>query len=139
MKPTNKGYIYEQVNPLFGKPKITGFGFDKLNVQIINRVTANNIIKKNHYSGKCAISSYVHLGVYSNNELLGVLQFGYAMNPSSGNSIIPGTNNNQYLELNRMWLDDKLPRNSESQAVSFAIKYIKKIYPQVGWIQYVAD
>lgn len=45
-----------------------------------------------------------------------------------------GTVQAQYMELNRMWLDDKAPRNSENQAISYAIKYIKKACPTVTWI-----
>lgn len=38
-----------------------------------------------------------------------------------------------------MWLSDALPRNSESKALSFAIKLIKRIEPKVAWIQSFAD
>src|SRR3546814_261925 len=45
----------------------------------------------------------------------------------------------EYLELNRMWLSDEAPRNSESRAISYAIKYIKRACPKVKWIQSFAD
>ena len=44
-----------------------------------------------------------------------------------------------YLELNRMWLDDVCPRNTESQAISYAVKYIRRACPTVAWIQSFAD
>jgi len=53
--------------------------------------------------------------------------------------IVAETARDEYLELNRMWLADALPRNSESRAVSFAIKHIKRRYPKVAWIQSFAD
>lgn len=43
------------------------------------------------------------------------------------------------LELNRMWLDDIAPRNSESRALSYAFKYIKRACPRVAWVQSFAD
>jgi hypothetical protein len=38
-----------------------------------------------------------------------------------------------------MWLDDAAPRNSESRAISYAIKYIRRACPTVAWIQSYAD
>jgi hypothetical protein len=38
-----------------------------------------------------------------------------------------------------MWLDDIAPRNSESMAISYTIKYIKKRFPKIKWIQSFAD
>ena len=70
---------------------------------------------------------------------MGCLQFGYAMNSQSMGSIVPGTKLNEYKELNRMWFSDDAPRNTESQAISFAIKYIKAVYPSVKWVQSFAD
>ena len=61
------------------------------------------------------------------------------MNPASGASVVSGTSIENFLELNRMWLDDKAGRNSESQAISCSIKYIKHRYPRVKWIQSFAD
>jgi len=46
---------------------------------------------------------------------------------------------NQYLELNRMWLDDSAPKNSESKAISYSIKFIRGKYPKIKWIQSFAD
>ena len=74
------------------------------------------------------------------NEMVGVLQFGYAMNPASQESVVKDTKRDEYLELNRMWLDDKAPRNSESKAISYAIKYIKRKFEnKIKWIQSFAD
>ena len=38
-----------------------------------------------------------------------------------------------------MWLSDDAPRNSESRAISYAVKYIRKACPSVVWIQSFAD
>ena len=40
---------------------------------------------------------------------------------------------------NRMWLSDDAPRNSESRAISYALKYIKRACPSVAWVQSFAD
>lgn len=135
-----KGYIYSKQNSLFGHTDVIGFGFvDEFCVKEISRNIANELIVKNHYSKKFYNATYIHLGVFNNNKLLGCLQYGYAMNPASCGSVVKGTEMDEYLELNRMWLDDKLKRNSESMAISYSIKYIKKKYPKIKWIQSFAD
>jgi hypothetical protein len=132
-----KGFITEPA--LFGHDFAIGYGDDSFRVVEIERDVANRIIKENHYSKKYYSASYIHLGVYINTERVGVLQYGYAMNPASCSSVVAGTQLDEYLELNRMWLDDSAPRNSESKALAYSIKYIKRKYPKIKWIQSFAD
>ena len=134
-----KEYIYSEQDTLFGHREVIGFRDNDFEVKEIDRNTANDIIKKNHYSKTFYNASYIHLGVYINKNLVGVLQYGYAMNPASGPSVVAGTEMDGYLELNRMWLDDIAPRNSESRAIALSIRYIKNKYPKIGWIQSFAD
>lgn len=134
-----KDYIFSDQLSMFGSREIIGFGSADFHIKEIPRDKANQIIVKNHYSHKFYNATYIHLGVFIDSELLGVLQFGYAMNPASGGSVVECTELDQYLELNRMWLDDKAKRNSESQAISYCIKFIRGKYPKVKWIQSFAD
>ena len=134
-----KVLIYSEQLAMFDNREIIGYGKDDFYVQEIPRNKSNELIIKNHYSKKVYNGTYIHLGVYINAELLGVLQYGYAMNPASADSVVKGTEMNQYLELNRMWLDDKAKRNSESMAISYSIKYIKNKLKTIKWIQSFAD
>ena len=134
-----KGLIYDNQLSLFGKPEIIGYSNGNLEVREIERERANAIIIKNHYSHKVYNASYIHLGVFIDNNLVGVLQYGSAMNPASGNSVVEGTQIENFLELNRMWIDDSAGNTSESQAISCSIRYIKHRYPKVKWIQSFAD
>jgi hypothetical protein len=135
-----KGIIYSPQEVFWGKPEIIGYSNGHLYVQEINRKIANKIIIKNHYSHKVYNATYIHLGVYNNDDrLVGVLQYGYAMNPASAGSVVEGTQLDQYLELNRMWLDDSAGRNSESMAISCSISYIRNKFPKIKWIQSFAD
>ena len=139
MGKENKGYILSQQGSLFGHSEIIGFGVDDFHIKEIDRNIANDIIKKNHYSKKVYMATYLHLGLYYKGELKGVLQLGYAMNPQSMGGVVKGTQIDEYLELNRMWLDEVCPKNTASRAIGFAIKYIKKKYPKIKWIQSFAD
>jgi hypothetical protein len=132
-------YILGGQSEMFGAVRAIGFGSKQFSVREIHRDHANAIIKRNHYSRKFVNNSYVHLGVFIGDDMLGVLQFGYAMNPASGGSVVTGTANDEYLELNRMWLDDFAPHCSESRAISHAIKFIRRAYPKVRWVQSFAD
>ena len=134
-----KGYIFSPQLSLYGEREIIGFGDSNFAVKEIFRDIANDTIKRNHYSGKVYNATYIHLGVFIEGKFLGVLQYGYAMNPASGGSVVTGTGLDQYLELNRMWLSDEAKRNSESMAISYSIKFIKGKYPKVKWIQSFAD
>lgn len=134
-----KDLIYSNQISLYGSRDIIGFGSNDFHVKEIDRNRANDIIVKNHYSKKFYNATYIHLGVWIKNELLGILQFGYAMNPASCSSVVKGTEIDQYLELNRMWLDDKAKRNSESMAISYAVRYIRSKFPKIKWIQSFAD
>lgn len=135
-----KGYIYSNQSSLWGSREIIGYNNGSgLIIKEIDKNLANKTIKKNHYSKKVYNATYIHLGVFLNDVFVGVLQYGYAMNPASGGSVVEGTGLDQYLELNRMWLSDDAPRNSESQAISSSIKYIRGKYPKVKWIQSFAD
>ena len=124
---------------MFGTPQIIGYGDDGFSVREVHRDVANAIIRSRHYSGTVVNNSYIHLGVFAGDALLGVLQYGYAMNPASGGVLIEGTANDGWCELNRMWLSDDLPRNSESRAISASIRYIRKRYPKIAFIQSFAD
>ena len=135
----SKGYIYNTQASLFGHTDIIGYGKQDFYVKEILRNKAVEIIKKNHYSKKVYNGTYINLGVFYKNELKGVLQYGYAMNPASCSSVVKGTLKNEYLELNRMWIDDECIEYAESQAISFSIKYIKRKLKTIKWIQSFAD
>jgi hypothetical protein len=134
-----KRYIFSEQSSLWGEPECIGFGREDFYVKEIDRKEANNYIVKNHYSGKFYNATYIHLGLFVNDTLSGVLQYGYAMNPMSMASVVEGTKKDEYLELNRMHLQDGIGDYVESQAVSMSIKYIKKKYPKIRWIQSFAD
>jgi hypothetical protein len=116
-----------------------GFGFGAFYVAQIPSATARAVILARHYSRRVVNNSYLHLGVYRDGAFDGVLQFGYALCPARAGKVVEGTVQGEYMELNRMWLSDDAPRNSESRAISYAIKYIRRACPSVAWIQSFAD
>lgn len=134
-----KDYIFSERQSLLWQPSPVWFWTKDFFIREIDRDIANRIIVENHYSKKFYNATYIHLGVFMDDEMVWVLQYWYAMNPASQKSVVSDTEIDEYLELNRMWLNDKAPKNSESKAVSYSIKYIKRKYNKIKWIQSFAD
>ena len=133
-----KGYLWGQLT-LFGEAEIIGFGSLDFKVKQIPRNKANAMIQKNHYSHGFCAASYIHLGIFVDSEIVGCLQYGYPMNPASVGGVVSGTKVDEAIELNRLWIKDGLHKNIKSMAISHSIKFIKRKYPKIAWIQSFAD
>lgn len=95
-------------------------------VKVIPSKVAVPFVKTHHYSGKVVNNSNLHFGVFYEGRLHGVMSFGPSLDKSKIQGLVDGTGWNEFIELNRMAFDDVLPRNSESRAISIAMKLIRK-------------
>jgi hypothetical protein len=111
----------------------------KIVLKEIEPKLANKIICENHYSGTVAQGVQFHIGIFYENKLHGVAQFGYGIRPKDTCKWVKDTNPNEYLELNRLWIDDELGMNSESKTISLCLKYVKQRKPELKWIISFAD
>ena len=134
-----KQYIYSSQSSLWGEPELLGFGSNEFYIKEIDRNLANDIIVKNHYSKKYFNNSYIHLGVFNAQEIIGVLQYGHLLNNDSIKNIVNGAQKGDAIELNRMWIADNVGEYPESRAISYSLKYIRRKYPKIKWIQSFAD
>lgn len=111
-----------------------------LRVAPIDGDAAREFVKRNHYSGKVVNNSQLHLGVFlPDKRLHGVMQFGPPLDKKKMLGLVRDTRWDGMLELNRMAFDADLPRNSESRAISVAMRLLRKHYPQLEWIVSFAD
>ena len=108
-------------------------------VKPISSQDANRIIKALHYSGKVVNNSQLHLGVFLDGRCGGAMQFGPSLDKRKIIGLVSGTLWNEFLELNRLAFADWLPRNGESRAIAYAMRFIKKTYPWMKWIISFAD
>lgn len=108
-------------------------------IKSINARTANEIIKKIHYSGKVVQNSQLHFGVFINDKLEGALQFGHSLDKRKMLNTVKGTDWNGFIELNRMAFSESLPKLSESRAIGVTLRLIKKQYPQIKWVVSFSD
>lgn len=110
-----------------------------INVKPITMHEAKAIVLPNHYSGKwnSHFGTAGNFGVYLNGELLGAAVYGHLMNPGSYRSIAD-VDRGQIIELNRLWIDDRLGRNTESQVIAKSLKWFRQNTP-VQIVQSFAD
>lgn len=108
-------------------------------IKVIPAKAANRFVKKHHYSGKVVNNSQLHFGVFIDGSLHGVMQFGPSINKRGTVSLVRGTKWNEFIELNRMAFDEVLPKNSESRAISVAMKLLKRNAPHIKWVISFAD
>lgn len=105
----------------------------------ISRQDADALIKRVHYSGKVVNNSQLHIGVFYQGRLEGAMQFGPSLDKRKIVSLVEGTGWNEFIELNRMAFSDALPRNSESRALSIAMRMLRQHAPQLKWVVSFAD
>jgi len=113
-------------------------GAKDIRIKLIDSKSANSICKTYHYSGKVVPNSQIHFGAFLNGKIEGVLQFG----PSTDKRRMAqnmGVKFHEFLELNRMAFSDVLPKNSESRAIAYCLRTLKKRYPQLKIIISFAD
>lgn len=108
-------------------------------VKPIGSAEARDVVRRIHYSGKVVVNSTLHLGVFYAGRLEGAMQFGPPMSRRLVLPLVRGTKWNQMLELNRMALGDRLPRNSESRAMAVAFRMMRKHRPDIKWILSFSD
>ena len=111
----------------------------ELRVAPISGKDARSLIKRLHYSGKVVNNSQLHLGVFLDGVLEGAMQFGPSLDKRKMLGLVRDTPWNGFIELNRMAFSDRLPRNSESRAISVAMRLLRKHYPHIKWVVSFAD
>ena len=114
--------------------------YGKLIIKTIDYQLAKKITLENHYSKKWNTSfGKINFGIFHKNKLCGVAVFGNLMNPNSYKSISDDIEFDNILELNRMWIDDCLGKNTETMFISGCFKYFKMYKPEIKVIQSFAD
>ena len=110
-----------------------------IRLEPISSKDANRIVRSIHYSGKIVQNSQIHFGVFLDGDCMGALQFGPSTVKRNILPLVRGTEWNECIELNRMALSDRLPRNSESRAISVAMRLLRGHYPKLKWVVSFAD
>lgn len=109
-------------------------------VSEINKYDAIEFVQKHHYSPVMPKLTKHFLGFYVNSELRGVLTLGWGTQPKQTiNKMFPGLETKDYFEIGKMCMDDDMPRNSESQMLSYTVKWLKNNKPDCLFLYTMAD
>ena len=101
---------------------------------------AKAFVVANHYAKNNPPINKVALGLFKDNNLVGVSTWGYGVRPRHTiEKWFSGLKTNEYLELNRLCVLDSEPRNTESQFLSLVVKYFKQNQPQLKVLTSWAD
>lgn len=97
-----------------------------LDLREIEKDLAKDFIFANHYSSSLPRLNKKFLGFYLEEELVGVMTLGWGTRPKETiKKIFPELDTPDYYEIGRMAMLDKMPRNSETQMISTAVKWLK--------------
>lgn len=102
--------------------------------QIVRTDSANRIFEKHHYAHR-AVPINVSFGAYKKDSLkalVGAISFGKPASPSLCDGCCGKENSHRIYELNRLWMSDECPKNSESRFIGWSLRTLKKMEP--NWI-----
>ena len=96
---------------------------------------ATLFVQERHYSAVMPKLTKHYLGAYVDDELVGILTLGWGTNPMGTiRKMFPELTTADYYEIGKMCMDEKMPRNSESQMQSLTIKWMKENTPSVKYL-----
>lgn len=111
-------------------------------IRPVSKDIAKDLIVKNHYSHKWNTPfGLYNFGIFqqdSPQECLGVASYGYMKNPRA-NIFVSDVPGGWIIELNRMWIDDRLGKNAESILISASLKLLRLFDPTIVAVQSFAD
>ena len=125
-------------NPIYDwTGHLTGYECKTKNIKIIicNKKEADNIITRKHYSKKATKNSFLNMLVYYKNNVSGALQLGYGIRPNKMGDFKKG----EVCEFDRMWLNDVMPKYSETITISLLHKFLKLKYKDLKAIISYSD
>ena len=98
---------------------------DRIEARRIEYGDTKDYILTKHYAQRMPMITYA-FGLFINDELRGVCTFGKPASPTLCRGVCGDEHESSVFELNRLVVDDGLPKNSLSQFVSKCLKQLKK-------------
>lgn len=112
--------------------------FNELKIVVLDNAYAKNFMEIHHYThscGKCVIA----YGIYHHTDLKCVVAYGYPSGRNLASSIWEGGNEQECLELIRLFSFDDCPKNMESWCISKSVKCLKRDLPNIKVLVSYAD
>lgn len=127
------------------EPQIIGWARKWIELRECSQEQADELIIKHHYSHKATENRFLSMGVYSvqygggGDKMLGAIQLGYGIRPKMKYTFGADITGDNAREFDRMWLDDCLPKYSETIAISCLEHYLRRRWPQIKYLITYAD
>lgn len=99
---------------------MTNYTIEKVSAKIVRP-----IIEKYHYTKSFYCGTRYSYGLFKEGVLVGVICYGPPHSHTLKSSIAGKTYKNRVLELNRLWIADSEPKNTESWFISRSMKLLK--------------
>ena len=132
--------IYEKT--LFDD-ELVGWKRKWIELREVSSTVADRMVVAHHYSHKATSNRFLSMGVYaptiSKGEMLGVIQLGYGIKPQQKYTWGHDVTGENAREFDRMWLDDRLPKFSETIVLSCLEHYLKVRFPDIKYLISYAD
>lgn len=97
--------------------------------------TSNLVAIESHYAHRAVSVSWA-FGAYFDNVLMGIISFGKPASQNVCSGVCGKSNSSRVYELNRLWMSEKCPKNSESRFIGWALRQLKKIKPSLILVSY---
>ncbi len=107
-----------------GRGPIPTAALHSIMIKPIPVVAAKRLVERHHYLHSLPGGTKLTLGVFTGEELLGTVVLGAG--PANAFSLVHGATPDDSLCLTRLWLSDRLPRNSESHVVAIVLRTMKQ-------------
>ena len=113
----------------------------KYDIREVSREVATELVQANHYSPVMPRLTKHWLGVYKEEEFVGVLTLGWGTRPlhTIQKVVGPDFESKDYYEIGKMCMLDSEPKNSETQMISQVVRWIKDNCPEVKFLYTLAD
>lgn len=109
-------------------------------IKEIDKGVAIDFIQERHYSKVLPRLTKHWLGCFLDGELVGVVTLGWGTQPlQTIKKLFPTLVSEDYYEIGKMCMDDKMPRNSESQMLASVVRWMKKNLPEKKFLYTWAD
>ncbi len=106
----------------------------RLTVLQVKPALAKPMIETEHYLHSMPAGPLACFGVYLDGECLGAVVFSNGMAQSF--RILDAAKPSDVVTLARLWLSDRLPKNSESRVLGFTLSYLRQRTPWKAIISY---
>ena len=112
--------VYQQA----GGGAIPTSALQSLTVRPIPHSAAKELLVRSHYLHTMPGGTKLAFGVFSGDRLMGAATLG--VGPFNGHRLVSGATRGDCICLTRLWLDDGLPKNSESRVLAVVLRLLAR-------------